>query len=49
LYFTGTMPGEMFIHREIANLAVHADMYLLSVLQYAVKYLIVTRVIICRH
>ncbi|MEZ5144332.1 MAG: carbonic anhydrase [Acidimicrobiales bacterium] len=46
---TGTGPGEMFIHRNIANLVVHTDMNLMSVLQFAVEVLHVNHVIVCGH
>ncbi len=46
---TQTQPGEIFIHRNVANLVVHTDMNLLSVLQYAVFVLKVQHVIICGH
>lgn len=46
---TQTQPGEIFIHRNVANLVVHTDLNLLSVLQYAVEVLEVKHVVVCGH
>jgi len=46
---TGVQPGELFVHRNVANLVVHTDFNMLSALQYAVEVLEVQHIIICGH
>src|SRR5260370_30881704 len=45
----GLVPGEMFVHRNVANVVVHADLNCLSAIQFAVDVLRIEHIIVCGH
>jgi carbonic anhydrase len=45
----GMMPGEMFVHRNVANIVVHTDLNCLSAIQFAVEVLRVSHIVVCGH
>ncbi|HRH37900.1 MAG TPA: carbonic anhydrase, partial [Flavobacteriales bacterium] len=46
---TGTLPGQIFVHRNVANMVIHTDMNMLSVIDYGVNVLGIDHLIVCGH